>query len=203
MFCLIKPFEWQFPCFIYSKDPYLLESPFPIIAGVSRQLFLKNCQEALDQEDRFVFDLDRGEVYANPTSLSKIKFFEDPERCSEIRNYHQATFNNAESHIFELDKGKIVPHSVKGLAEELPDDPENLDNDKIREYVLKYRSLLFTTLIDPISDSKISVSCPCLLDTKKSIFIEFFIFFKFCSILPLSSLDGSFYPYFCLFFLFL
>lgn len=71
---MIKPLEWQYPYFVYSKDPYLLESPFPVIAGVSRQLFLKNFAETLEQTDMFAFDLDKGDVYFNETNLSTVKF---------------------------------------------------------------------------------------------------------------------------------
>lgn len=154
---MIKPFSWQYPCFIYSKDPYLLESPFPIIAGVSRQLFLKNCQDDLRKEDRFVFDLDRGEVYYDRNSLKEIKFIEDPERCEKIKNNHHAFFNDAESHIFELDDGIVIPHREKGLREELPSEFLEPEHSELSSYFHNFRKALMTSLVVPLIENPTSV----------------------------------------------
>lgn len=156
--CMIKPFTWQYPCFIYSKDPYLLESPFPIIAGVSRQLFLKNSQDELDKDDRFVFDLERGEVYFDKESLEKIKFIEDIERCEKIKNNHCAFFNDAESHIFELDDGIVVPHHEKGLREELPSEFLEPEHAELHLYFSQFRKVISSSLVEPLLGSSTAVN---------------------------------------------
>lgn len=47
---------------IFSKDEEILEAPFPIICGISRELYIKTEKAGVNQPDRVVFDLDKGEV---------------------------------------------------------------------------------------------------------------------------------------------
>jgi hypothetical protein len=157
LFTLIKPFNYPYPNFVYSKDANLLDSPFPIIAGVSRQLFLRNCQEELIQEDRFVFDLDRGEVYLDDKSLSKIKFIQDGEICRTIQKNHLTMFNDAASHIFNCEDC-IISSNSKGFEEEMPNEFLEPDHDDLVEYFSSFKKMLGTTLIQPLLDSKAAVS---------------------------------------------
>lgn len=151
----MKPFKWQYPCFIYSKDPYLLESPFPYIACVSRNTFLSNTRGNFEKTDRFVFDLERGEVYYSKKALENVKFIEDPERCSKIMNSHRNIFNNARSHIFECESGVLVPKS--SMMEEIPTNTKNPDYKEISAYFEQFKGMIETALVNPLTDSAAAV----------------------------------------------
>lgn len=147
---MIKPFKWQYPCFIYSKDPYLLESPFPYIACISRDSFLKHTKGDFEKHDRFVFDLERGEVYYSKEALEKVKFIEDPERCSKIMNSHIAYFNNAKSHIFECENGVIIPNQEVTSMEELPSNGRDANLKEIGIYFSQFAKMINTALVSPL-----------------------------------------------------
>lgn len=157
MFCLMKPFKWQYPCFVYSKDPYLLESPFPYIACISRNTFLSNTKGDFEKHDRFVFDLERGEVYYSKKTLEGVKFIEDPERCSKIMNSHRAIFNNAQSHIFECESGVVVPNHNPTVMEEMPSNSKNPEVKEISAYFDQFKKMIETALVNPLTDSKAAV----------------------------------------------
>lgn len=155
---MIKPFKWQYPCFIYSKDPYLLESPFPYIACISRNTFLSNTDGNFEKNDRFVFDLERGEVYFSKKALETVKFIEDPERSSKIMHSHRSTFNNAKSHIFECESGVIVPNEDSTIMEEMSSNMKIPELKEIAAYFFQFKKMLETALVNPIADSKAAVS---------------------------------------------
>lgn len=110
------------------------------------------------KEDRFVFDLDRGEVYYDPEALKKVKFIEDSERCQKIKNNHHNFFNDANSHIFEIKESVVAPHCQKGLNEELPSDFLDPEHTELNAYFSHYSKLIGTSLILPLIDSSNAVS---------------------------------------------
>lgn len=114
---------------------------------MSKQLFLKNCQDDLIQSDRFVFDLDRGEVYLDVESLSKIKFIQDGKICQNIQKNHFMMFNDAKSHIFKCEDSLITSIASKGLDEELPSEFLEPDHDELVEYFSEFKKLIETTLV--------------------------------------------------------
>ena len=101
--------------------------------------------------------MDRGEVYFNEDTLDEIKFIEDPERCAKIHNNHKSMFNDAQSHILEVEGGTIYPHSKKGLSEELPSDFLEPEHKEVGNYFLEFRKILNSTLVDPLTDSQAAV----------------------------------------------
>ena len=137
---MIKPFEWQYPYFVYSKDPYLLESPFPVIAGVSRQLFLKNFAETLEQSDMFAFDLDKGDVYFNEENLATVKFILCNKSYQKWMQLHKSMFNDSKSHIFKIEECQPKSILTQGLQEEPSSEFLEPEQDDLFLY---FSSLLF------------------------------------------------------------
>ena len=96
LFCMIKPFSWEYPAVVYSKDEELLEAPFPLICGISRELFLKTrCGEtAAAAAGKYVFDLDKFEFVLLPKehSISKREARAPPRKALQQRQEPRALF---------------------------------------------------------------------------------------------------------------
>lgn len=147
---MIKPFNWCYPTFIYSKDHYLLESPFPIIAGISRQVFIENSRGEHIKKDRISFDLDRGEVYISKETLQELKFLEDPERCSKICTIHRKLFNDAKSHILVNNNGILHYDDSPNKFEMLSNDLDSPDLKSVEIYFSNYLKLIGHTFVAPL-----------------------------------------------------
>lgn len=126
LFCLIKPFKWHYPYFIYSKDVNLLQTPFPVIIGISKNLF-KKMLSAPYSNDMFFFDVEMSQLYFNPKTSEKISFF-NGSGLKEFCSLHRRFLNHEESRFYEVvietgaieaRKGEVEAN--KGIVEEIED----------------------------------------------------------------------------------
>ena len=128
----------------------MLESPFPIIAGVSRQVFLNNCDGRLVKQDRISFDLDRGEVYVHKETLARMKFLKNSEKAAKVQTYHHRLFNDAPSHIFICNNGVLEFNTSANNLEVLSNDIDNPDEKSLSVYFSNYLKLLLETFALPV-----------------------------------------------------
>lgn len=105
MFCLIKPFKWQYPYFIYSKDQNLLETPFPVIIGISKNLFCK----INESDDCYYFDLENCQLYFDEKLKDDVEFFHCDYTLKKIVEFHRKYFNCKMSKFYNLNlqNGKV------------------------------------------------------------------------------------------------
>lgn len=90
---------------IFSKDEELLEAPFPIMCGISRELYIKTEKAGVNEPDRIVFDLDKGEVVL-PKAL---QYLQAPRKKSKS----SATEEQAEiKKTIETEAEKSIIHSL-------------------------------------------------------------------------------------------
>lgn len=138
---MIKPFSWEYPCVIFSKDEEILEAPFPIICGISRELYLKTEKAGVNQPDRVVFDLDKGEVVL-PKPLQylqaprkKSRSSVSEEQSEMLRNI-QSQVDTCAVHTLWYINHKIKVSELKGLHQELFNSASShlllLDNESLR-----------------------------------------------------------------------
>lgn len=141
----------------YSKDEHLLEAPFPMICGISREMYIKTSLAFPDSTDRFVYDLDRAELSGSDEALKSLVMFRFKEKIAKLESFHSQYFNSAQSHCFELTtEGDIKDIRSEGLAEELSEEYEPSE-EHVLDYFDMFESLWRDTLITPLLEVKQAV----------------------------------------------
>lgn len=156
LFCMLKPFSWEYPAVVYSKDEELLEAPFPLICGISRELFVKSRvgEAAAAVAGRFVFDLDKSEFVLAPKdpAIARLACFDCRDRREKLERLHEQHFNNAKSHVLSFGPAdKLYDNRHLCLAEELTDELAASDDD-VQAYLAGFQALWQETIVSPLGE---------------------------------------------------
>ena len=151
---MMKPFNWEYPALVYSKDEELLEAPFPLICGISREVYLKSIQGNEEIMDRYIFDLDKFEfvIKCKGDWLGGLAPFCYKEKRNKIQQMHIEHFNSASSHMIGLDSSeRVVDMRDRQLAEELSEETDPEEKEVV-DYVRMYQMMWEEVLVVPLEE---------------------------------------------------
>jgi len=135
---MIRPFCWEYPLIIYSKDEHFLDSPFPLIAGISKELATNHLAE---KSDTVVFDLDKGEPQLPSPLIHTLTPPRLTSKLAKLIKFHREHFNSAASHLMALsvETSRLVP--MPGLREEQLPEETTPTTSQLVEYMKEWEDL--------------------------------------------------------------
>jgi hypothetical protein len=145
--------------FVYSQDEYLLDSPFPVLAGISKKLLGKILEKKKNLGDVFVFDFSKKEWHFEEDELGKVEFVPDGELLGKAKEKHKAIFNSEESHVLELDGVKV--RKKKGGDEVIGDDLEEPSLDELKNFFEIFQNFFDEFFLKILDDVRVIEMINC------------------------------------------
>ena len=160
--------KWSYPSFVYSKDRYLLETPFPTIAGISQDLFKAMNKAGYDFSGMYIYHLDENKPKYNPVMFKDIKFIQNKQVIEKIDSAHTRIFVKGKSSLSKLSFNPLTNSMASSYSRsnttssfqnqiETEDKMEDISSKDILHYFGLYRGLIQTMFVNPINSLEVSI----------------------------------------------